>query len=159
MAFLTAPAGFLFKTDQGEIDATAWRRGATLLLAVIVVSTVVWRLLAPYARHDLDTMAFFRPLTIIAYVYLIAFSFAVILTAICFTNLTAKRLRARRRPPALAGLLPLTCLFAGAAHWLQPRMGDEFPYATVLLFDALVLLVAIWIVVECGIVGSRSGSR
>jgi hypothetical protein len=154
MSFLTASPRFLFRTDEGEIDAPTWRRGASLLLAILVVATIVWWLLAPYARHDLDTMPFFQPMVMVAYVYLMAFSFAVILTAICFTNLTAKRLRSRRRPPSLAGLLPLMCLFAGAAHWLQPRVGDDFPIATVITIDILVVAVAIWVVLDCGVLGN-----
>ena len=159
MAFLTAPPAFLYKTDQGEIDAPTWRRGAALLLGILVVATIVWRLLAPYARHDLDTMPFFQPMVIVAFLYLIVFSFIVILTAICFTNLTAKRLRARRHPPALAGLLPLTCLFAGAAHWLQPRVGDEFPFASVVALDLLVFAVAICVVIDCGVLGGTPTRR
>ena len=159
MAFLTASPNFLFKTDQGEIDAPTWRRGAAVLLAILVVATILWRLLAPYARHDLDTMPFLQPMVMIAYTYLIVYSFAVILTAVCYVNLTAKRLRARHRPPGLAGLLPLLMLLAGAAHWLQPRMGDEMPAGAPFVFDAFALAVLVWIVVDCGILGDVRVSR
>ena len=155
MAFLTASPRFLFRTDQGEIDAPTWRRGAAFLLAILVVATIVWRLLAPFARHDLDTMPFLQPMVIVTYVYLVVYSFAVILTAVCYTNLTAKRLRARHRPAGLAGLLPLLLLLAGAAHWLQPRMGDDMPAAMTFVFDACVVAALIWIVVDCGLPEKR----
>lgn len=155
MPLLPAPSAFLYRQDQGEIDAATWRRGAAPLLLIIVVATILWRLLAPYARHDLDTDVFFRPVTILAYAYLVVFSFAVILTAISFVNLTAKRLRAQRRPPMLGSLLPLAMLVAGAAHWLHPRVGDEVPLWSVVALDTLVVVIAGWIVAECTVLAPR----
>ena len=70
---------FLYRTDQGRIDRATWRRGAGALVAVLLPLTLIWFALAPYSVHDLATTPFFAPMTILAYVYVIFYAFAVML--------------------------------------------------------------------------------
>ena len=149
-ALFSQDTGFLFRTDQGVIDAKTWLRGTVLIVVVLAVLTVIWRLAAPYAQHDLDSAPLFSLPTLLAYVYLLFFSFAVILGAICHYNLSAKRWRDRGRPPSLAGLLPVLALLAGSAHWLQPRVSEVMPVGYVVGIDALLAAVALWSIVELG---------
>ena len=66
--------------------------------------------------------------TFLTFVYLLLYAFAVLFIGISLYNLSAKRLRARKLPTGLAGLVPLAALFSGAAHWLQPRVGEYLSY-------------------------------
>ena len=86
---------FLYRTDQGRIDRATWRRGAGALVAVLLPLTLIWFALAPYSVHDLATTPFFAPMTILAYVYVIFYAFAVMLIVVSFINLSAKRCRDR----------------------------------------------------------------
>jgi uncharacterized membrane protein YhaH (DUF805 family) len=141
---------FLFRSDEGRIGAPVWRRNALYLAAITAVLTAGWRVAAPYTHHDLKTQAFFAPLTIAAYVYLLLYAFAVIFLAISFTNLSAKRLRDRGEPTGLGGLVPLLALFAGAAHWLQPQVSDVISIWYVVGLDALFIAAALWAIVDLG---------
>ncbi len=141
---------FLFRSDQGVIDAPTWRRHSGWLVLLAVVLTGIWHELAPYAHHDLRTTAFLAPMTIVAFAYLIVFAFAVIFIAISFYNLSAKRLRARGLPTGLAGLVPLGALLAGAASWLQPQVPDVISVWYVLGLDLLLVAATIWTAVDLG---------
>lgn len=158
MAALSAKDGarFLFRTDQGRIDARTWRRGTALLLAILAVLTGIWIPLEPLTHRDLATTPFFAWGTFAAFAYLVLYAFAVLLIAICHYNLSAKRWRDRGWPGALAGLLPLFALFSGAAHWLQPRVAEDISYWYVVGVDALLIAVIVWNVVELGIFERRS---
>ena len=141
---------FLFRSDEGRIGAPVWRRNAALLTLVAVVLTAGWLTMAPYTHHDLKTTAFYAPLTIAAFVYLLLYAFAVMFLAISFTNLSAKRLRDRGEPAGLGGLVPLLALFAGAAHWLQPQVSDVISIWYVVGLDVALLAAAAWTVVDLG---------
>lgn len=147
---------FLFRSEEGVIDPPTWRRHAGWLFGVAVAMTVIWLLLRPYARHDLKTMRFFEPMTIVAFVYLVVYAFGVILIAISYTMLSIKRLRDRREPIGLASLVPLLALFAGALHFLQPQTPDVISIWYVVGLDALFVAAVVWTVVDLGFRPSRS---
>ncbi len=86
---------FLYRTDQGRIDRATWRRGAGALLAVLIPFTLIWLALEPYTTHDLSKTPFFAPGTAAAYAYVIFYAFVVMLIAVSFINLSAKRFRDR----------------------------------------------------------------
>ncbi len=147
---------FLFRGDQGLVSRAQWWLGTAGLAAVLAALTGVWMVIGraayeaqgPEARADLFDANIFA-----AYAYLIFFGFGVMLISVSHYNLSAKRCRARGRPPALAGLLPLFALFSGAAHWLYPRVTEDMPYWTVGLTDALLVAVILWNVVDLGLLG------
>lgn len=141
---------FLFRSDAGMIDAPTWRFHAAWLAALTATLVGVWLLLSPYAHRDLKTSAFLAPMTILAYSYLIVFAFAVLLIAVSFTNLSAKRLRERGLPAGLAGLVPLLALCAGAAHWLQPQVPDVIAVWYVVGLDVLLACTVAWTVAMLG---------
>lgn len=141
---------FLYRTDEGRIDRATWRSGALGLAAVLVPATLIWLLLEPYTYHDLATRPLWVPEIAAAYAYLIFYAFVVILVVASFVNLSAKRFRALGRPAplALAGLVPLVALFAGAAHFFQPRLADVVPRWSVYPFDLALIGVAAWALYE-----------
>ncbi|WP_158811154.1 hypothetical protein [Beijerinckia sp. L45] len=143
-------AHFLFQAEDGAIDAPTWRRHAGWMAAALVGTTVIWRLLAPYAHHDLATSAFLAPMTILAFVYLLVFSFFVLLLAISFYFLSAKRLRDRGEPTALAGLLPFLALVSGSLHFIQPQVPDVIAIWYVIGVDILLAAVGVWMIVDLG---------
>jgi hypothetical protein len=141
---------FLYRTDEGRIDRATWRSGALGLLAALIPATLIWLLLEPHTDHDLATSPLWVPEIAAAYAYLIFYAFVVILIAASFVNLSAKRFRAlgRSTPLALAGLVPLAALFAGAAHFFQPRLADVFPRWSVYPFDVALIGVVAWTLYE-----------
>lgn len=142
---------FLFRSDQGRIGRATWWRGTLPLAALALAGTVGWLLLRPFAHHDLSEQAFIAPLTILAYVYLLVYAFALILIGVCEYNLSAKRFRDRGLPGALAAVLPLSLLFGSALIWFIPRSFDTVPdWAAPLTFVALAG-VAVWNIVELGL--------
>ena len=148
---------YLYRNDQGGLSRAAWWSGLAPLASLLVVLTLIWLALAPWGRRGLDERALLDARTIAAYVYLAIYAFAVILIAVCYTNLSAKRLRTRGRWPAMAGMLPLAALLAGAAHWLYPRVAEVMPYALVAGCDAVLIGVIIWHVVDLGVLEARRG--
>lgn len=147
----------LFQTAEGRIDARTWRQATALLGAVLGALTAIWLLLSPYAHRDLASTQFIALPTLVAFVYLLLYAFAVILIAISHYNLSAKRWRDRgwRFPGALAGLLPLAALVSGAAHWMQPRVAEVIPYAYVAGIDLLLVAIVVWNLVELGFSAER----
>ena len=144
-------ARFGFRTDQGLIDARTWREGAGLLAAAFGTLTAIWLLLEPNAHRELQPNSpLFQWGTFLTFVYLLVYAFAVLFIGISLYNLSAKRLRARELPTGLAGLIPLAALFSGAAHWLQPRVGEYLSYWYVVGFDALLVAAIVWTVLELG---------
>jgi uncharacterized membrane protein YhaH (DUF805 family) len=142
---------FLFRTDKGRIDRATWWRNIAPLIALTLAGTIGWVLLSPYARHDLSKQAFIEPLTIVAYVYLLVFAFALLLIAVCAYNLSAKRFRDRGLPGALAAILPLSFLFGGAVIWFIPQSPDELPAWVLPVTVVALVIVAAWNVVELGL--------
>ena len=153
---------FLFRTDEGVIDRGIWWRGSLFLAGCLALLTGIWMELSTFAYEAQGPAAraeLFDPNIFAAYAYLIFFGFCVMLISICHYNLSAKRWRARGKPPALAGLLPLLALFSGAAHWLYPRVSESMPYWTVSVTDAALIVVILWNVVELGLLGSGPESE
>jgi hypothetical protein len=146
---------FLYRTEEGTLDRAGWRCGVVGLLAVLVPLTLIWLALFPYTDHDLAKEPFFVWQTVVAYAYLALYSLAVLLIAVSFVNLSAKRFRALGRPAPIvfAGLLPLALLVAGAMHWLQPRVAEVMPYWTVTLTDVALAAIALWTGYELGVKG------
>jgi uncharacterized membrane protein YhaH (DUF805 family) len=142
--------GFLFRSDQGRIGTRTWWLGSAGLGATLAVLTALWVGLEPSAHRDLGTTSFLDWWTLAAYVYLLFYALAVLLIAICYTNLSAKRWRDRGRPASLAGLLPLAALVSGAVHWLQPRVAESIPHWYVLGTDLLLAAIIVWTVIELG---------
>jgi uncharacterized membrane protein YhaH (DUF805 family) len=149
-------AHFLFQAEAGTVDAPTWRYHAGWMAAALIAATAIWRLLAPYAHHDLATSAFLPPLTIVAFVYLLVFSFFVLLIAISFYFLSAKRLRDRGEPTALAGLLPFLALVSGSLHFLQPQVPDVIAIWYVVGVDILLVAAGLWMTIDLGF---RDGRR
>ena len=143
---------FLFRTDRGTVGRATWWRGSLPLAAIAAVATIIWLLVRPYTVNGLDQ----PPLVILAaYLYLLAFSFGLLVLLICEYNLSAKRFTARGLPRALAGILPLTLLFGGAFAWYLPRAQDLLPGWTAWIAVAIVVGVLVWNVVELGIRAPR----
>lgn len=151
MGTLGARARFLFREEAGEIDAPTWRIHVAWLAALALGLTLVWRALAPYAHHDLSQSAFIAPMTILAYSYLLAFAFAVLLIAISYTMLTIKRLRARGLPTGLAGLVPLLALLCGAAHFLRGKTPDVVSIWYPAALDLTLAMAIVWTLYACGV--------
>jgi uncharacterized membrane protein YhaH (DUF805 family) len=143
---------FLYQTEEGRIDRATWRRGAGALLAALAPLTLIWFALQPYSSHDLATTPFFAPMTILAYAYVIFFAFAVMLAAVSFINLSAKRFRDRGLTPplGLASLAPLLALVAGAVHFWQPRAAEVMSRWYVWGVDAIFVAAVLWTVYELG---------
>lgn len=153
---------FLFRTEQGVIGRGVWWRGSILLAGCLALLTGVWMEISTFAyeaQGPAARAAFFDPNIFAAYAYLIFYGFCVLLISICHYNLSAKRWRARGKPPALAGLLPLLALFSGSAHWLYPRVSESMPYWTVSITDAALVVVILWNVVELGLLDGQPGSE
>ena len=141
---------FLFRTDEGRIDAKTWWRNIGLLVGIFAVLTLGWILIEPYAQHDLATEPFFAITVLAANLYRVIYGFASILLLVCYYNLSAKRWRDIGRPPSFAGLLPFLAVVTGALHWLEPRVGGEIPHFVVIIADILLFLILVWNVVDLG---------
>ena len=151
-------ARFLFRSEEGVIDAPTWRRHAAWLVALALAMTVGWMALRPYAHHDLATQVFLAPMTIVAFAYLIVYSFGILFIAISYTMLSMKRLRDRGEPTALAGLVPLFLLFAGSLHFLQGKTPDVISIWYVVAMDVVLVAVAVVTIVDLGFRHGRSQS-
>lgn len=143
-------AFFLFRSEDGEIDAATWRFHTTWLALLVVALWIVWSFLRRYAFHDIATQPFIAPMTIVAYAYLVLFAFVVIIVAVSYTMLTMKRMRAVHRPPGLAGMVPLLALFAASLAGFQPQTPEAISIWWVVAFDGLFLASAAWTAYELG---------
>ena len=141
---------FLYRSDQGRIYRAGWLRASAPLALSFVVTTAIMLALLPWANRPLTERAFFDPAALASNIYIMAYAALTIFTAISWVNLGAKRFRDRGRPAplALAGLLPLAMLVAGAAAWLQPRVTEVMPRGTVWACEAALVVVAIWTALE-----------
>lgn len=144
-------ARFGFRTDQGLIDGRTWREGAGWLTVIFIIVTTIWVFIEPNAHRHLEPgSSLFDWKVFLTFVYLLCYTFAVLFIGISFYNLCAKRLRARKLPSGLAGIVPLAVLFSGAAHWLQPRVSENLSHWYVLGLDALLVGAIVWTVLELG---------
>ena len=141
---------FLYRSDEGRIDAATWWRGTLLLFGLFLILALGWLFIEPYADHNLDVGAGMTAAIIAANVYRLFFGFAILLLLISHYNLSAKRWRDVGWPPSLAGLFPLMVCLCGAVHWLEPRLETALPPWTTIVADALLLAVIVWNVVELG---------
>ena len=148
-------ARFLFRQEEGTVDAATWRFHAVWLAALAAVMTVLWLWLRPYAHHDLKTESFIRWITVVAFTYLIVYSFALLLVAISYTMLSIKRLRDRRRWTGLAGTVPLFVLLAASLHFLRDQTPDVIVLPYVIMLDVVLAVVVVWTVIELGFGESR----
>lgn len=143
---------FLFRNDRGVIDRSTWWKGTLPLVIIAAAARLGWSFVRPYTEDGL------HPLTAVAaYLYLVAFGFATILLLVCEYNLSAKRFSDLRRPRALAAVLPLSLLFAGAFDWYLPRSDGALPQWSAWPVLGALLAVLLWNVFELGIRTSRPG--
>jgi hypothetical protein len=142
---------FLYRNDQGEVSRAVWWSGLVPLASLLLVLTIIWLLVAPWGQRGLNERAFIDVRTIVSYAYLLFYTLAVILIAVSYTNLSAKRFRARGRIGGFAGLLPLAALLAGAAHWLYPRVPESMPYWSLVAADLTLVGVVLWHVFDLGL--------
>jgi uncharacterized membrane protein YhaH (DUF805 family) len=159
VGFDRATSRFLFQTYEGSVDRQAWWSGTLMLAAILIPLTLFWLFISPAAHRDLSTPELLNAAALAAFTYLAIFAFAVILIAVSWTNLSAKRFRAIGRPPALAGALPFAALIDGAAHWFQLRAADVFPGWALLIFDVALVAVALWSFYELGVTTASHGSN
>jgi hypothetical protein len=150
---------FLFRTDEGEIARPTWWKGMAAIFAPMLILTLGWIALEPVATRPPDRQGMLAAATLGAYVYLMFYAFAVILAAVCYYNLSAKRFRARSRPASLAGLAPFGLLLCGAMDWLAPRSEGYVPAVVPMVLFGLTALVAAWSVVDLGILGGGGERR
>ncbi len=141
---------YLFREEQGRIGALAWRRGFSVLAVLMIALTALWFLLLPYANRDLDERQLVDPMAFVVYAYLMVYAAAILLAAVCFYFLSAKRWRDLGKPPALAGLPLLAGLIAGATAWLQPRVAEIMPWWIVGALDVGLIAIVIWQAWELG---------
>jgi uncharacterized membrane protein YhaH (DUF805 family) len=150
---------FLYRTDEGRIDAATWWRGTLWLAAPFIVLTLALIFVLPYAERDLGKTAFLSVGAFAANLYVVIYTFALILIGICHYNLSAKRLRDTGRPPALAGLLPFLVFLAGASHWLQSRVDSALPPLAPIAVYVLLSVTLLWNIIDLGGLVSRSRAR
>jgi uncharacterized membrane protein YhaH (DUF805 family) len=150
---------FLFQTYDGSVDRRTWRAGTLVLAAILILLTLVWLIVAPATHRDLSTPQLLNASAVGAFVYLAIFAFAVILIAVSWTNLSAKRFRAIERPGVFAAALPLAALIDGAAHWFQPHAPDVFPGWGLIILDIATAAVALWSFYELGLANPSAPGR
>lgn len=141
---------FLFRTDEGRIDAPSWRRNAALLAVIFAVLTLIWIFVEPYARHDLAREPLFSFSILAANLYRLIYGIGGILLLISYYNLSAKRWRDIGLPSALAGLLPFFACVDAALHWLERRLTGDIPNFIVVVADLVVVATLIWTILELG---------
>ena len=146
---------FLFRHDEGVITRGLWWRGTLALLAPLAVLTLIWIVIGAGAHTGFDVSQAVIARTGLTYLYLLAFAACILLIGVCQYNLSAKRFRARGRPPGLAGVLPLAALLTGAAHWLAPRLDGALPNWAVAVADVAMLAVIVWNLVDLGFVEAQ----
>ena len=146
---------FLFRRDEGTIDAKTWWAGSIVLASILLALSLIWLALRPWAGRGLDERAMLDPLTVVAYVYAIFYAFAVILIAVSYVNLSAKRFRARGWTGAwttgLSGLPLIVLLLAGGLQWLVWRVPESTPPWTALTLGLLCAGLFVWHVIELGL--------
>ena len=151
---------FLFKSDAGTIDRPTWWKGTLALGLPLLVATLIWFVVSPYTHRELTkTSALVDPIAMGAFFYLLAYAVFVLLVAISFYNLSAKRFRALGLSTGLSGLIPLLALLAGAVHWIVPRSEDGVPMWAAWMMDALLLLATAYCVWELGLRTDKSAGN
>ncbi len=149
---------FLYREDRGRISRAAWWGGTVPLAVLVAAATALWVFVRPYASHDLATQPFIDVPTILAYLYLAAYAFGLILATVCYYNVSAKRFRDRGRPGRLAAVLPLATFLAGALDWFIPQSFGEVPAWAGTVALVTVVAIAIWNVVDLGFAPTAVGT-
>jgi uncharacterized membrane protein YhaH (DUF805 family) len=157
--FDRATIHFLFQNYEGRIGRRVWRFGTLVLAAILIPLTLIWIIIAPATHRDLSSPEFLDARALGAFIYLAIFAFVVLLIAVSWTNLSAKRFRAMGPPAALGAALPFAALLAGAAHWFQARMPDVFPAWGLVIVDIAMAAVALWSFYELGIKSGRAARK
>ena len=147
---------FLYRSDQGRIDRPTWWRAQAPLALALLVLTLFWRWVAPYAHRSLAETQLIDAASIAAYSYLIFYAFAAILLMVCSYCVSAKRFRDRGFPAGLAGLWPLAALLLGAVAWTQPQEGGMFPLWIVWAGAAVFAVIAGWSLYALGLASDRA---
>lgn len=142
---------FLYREDRGRIARAVWWRATVPLAVLIGLATAGWIAVRPYAVHDLATQPFIDGATVGAYVYLSLYTFGLILAAVCFYNVSAKRFRDRGRPGRWAAVLPLAAFLTGALVWFIPQSFGEVPDWAGRVAEVALLVVVAWTVVDLGV--------
>ena len=138
---------FLFRTDRGVVSRATWWRGTLPIAAIGLAATAVWVLVRPSMENGLEQ----PPLAVLgAYLYLLVFTFGLVILLVCEYNLSAKRFTARGQPRALAAVLPLSLLLASAYAWLLPRLTGAVPPWSAYVVGVAFAAVLAWNVVELG---------
>ena len=96
---------FLYREDRGRISRGVWWRGTLPLAGFVIVATVIWELVKPYSAPDLATQPLMDVAVVLAYLVLAVYAFAMILAAVCYYNVCAKRFRDRGRRGLWAAVL------------------------------------------------------
>jgi uncharacterized membrane protein YhaH (DUF805 family) len=158
MAHLLSRASFrfLYREDEGTLGRAAWWTAIAPPTLTLFVMTAIWLAIMPAGARDLARDGFFDARSVATYAYLLVFAFATLIGFVMIYNVTAKRLRDRGRPPALAGLLPFALFFAGAMRWLAGRAEGAITPAMLSALDVAALAVVIWTLIECGVKKGRS---
>ena len=143
-------AHFLFREDFGVVDAATWRFHTAWLALLTLALTLLLIPLRPYTFHDLATTPFLAPLTILAYGYVVVYSFAILAIAISFVMLSIKRLRDRGRPTGFAGMVPFLAFLAASVHFLRPQVPDTISIWYAIALDVLLAVAVVVTVVELG---------
>jgi uncharacterized membrane protein YhaH (DUF805 family) len=150
---------FLYQNYEGRIGRRVWRSGTLVLAAILIPLTLIWIVIAPATHRDLSRPELLDPEALGAFIFLVIFAFAVILIAVSWTNLSAKRFRARGRPAAFGAALPFAAFIGGAAHWFQPHASDIFPGWALIFVDITLAAVALWSFYELGVANPAAPPR
>ncbi len=141
---------FLYREDRGRISRAAWW-GAVVPLAVLVAAaTAIWLFVRRYAVHDLATQPFIDVATIAAYLYLAVYAFGLILSAVCYYNVSAKRFRDRGRHGRWAAVLPLSVFLTGALIWFIPQSIGDVPPWVGRVADVALVVIVLWNLADLG---------
>ncbi len=141
---------FLYREDRGRISRETWWRGTLPLAGAVVLVTVVWELVKPFAAPDLATEPLMDIAVVLAYLVLAVYAFAMILAAVCYYNVSAKRFRDRGRRGLWASVLPLAVLLTGALDWFIPRSLGDVPAWWGAVALVVLLVLAVWNVLDLG---------
>lgn len=150
---------FLYRSEQGRIGKRAWWQGVAILAAILMVFSLGWRLVAPFANRGLNERAMLDPMTVVTYSYSLVYALVIALCAVSYTMLTIKRMRDRGRSTSWAGLVPLMVFLSGATHWLQPRVKEVMSYNWVYGIDLLLLAAIIWTIFDIGMHDHKAPSE
>ncbi len=133
---------FLYRQSEGRIDAATWRFYVLPPVGLAIVMTLVWFAIAPSGPRDMATQPFFDLASVIIYAYFLIYVFALLLCAISYYFISAKRFYDIGMPASFAGIALMALFVAGAAHWYQPRSEGAMTIASIWHVDTVAVAVA-----------------